>query len=73
MPAARAAVVKALVLPCHLCPDDDQALADEDTATTPGWAAWFDLAEFRHPRTLALPRAGAASPIARCAAPPDLG
>ncbi|WP_330334791.1 transcriptional regulator [Streptomyces sp. NBC_00536] len=25
----------------------EQALADEDTATTPGWAAWFDLAEFR--------------------------
>lgn len=25
----------------------EQALADEDTTTTPGWAAWFDLAEFR--------------------------
>ncbi|MFE2528774.1 transcriptional regulator [Streptomyces sp. NPDC059382] len=25
----------------------EQALADEDTTMTPGWAAWFDLAEFR--------------------------
>ncbi|MFD9537766.1 transcriptional regulator [Streptomyces sp. NPDC060010] len=25
----------------------EQALADDDPATTPGWAAWFDHAEFR--------------------------
>ncbi|MEU6756004.1 transcriptional regulator [Streptomyces sp. NPDC046685] len=25
----------------------EQALADDDPATTPRWAAWFDLAEFR--------------------------
>ncbi|MEV6439615.1 hypothetical protein [Streptomyces anulatus] len=25
----------------------EQALADENTEITPGWAAWFDLAEFR--------------------------